>query len=234
MPSFRVPFGATYEPGRYEEAFEPGAVLATAAAEVEKTSGSREEGTRERTFETPWGELKVEARGTGDLVTQVPHVEVPDRPVMLQAAARALGIEAALVENAGQIQVVDVGRRLLVVPFPSPDAVRNAPEDADVSSVPAVDAEAGIVYAQTQRSPYVKLLARTWGDAEPLTAVAAAGVHLVLSGGFRPTYPRTRIVGQLVNHGEERCEVTVAAEKVGGEPKITDVLVGGKVHQTDG
>lgn len=238
MPRYRVPFGATHEPGETGGAFDPGVVLATAAGDLEKGAGSREEDTRERTLDTPWGKLGVEARGSGAFLTETPDWEVSDRPVMLQAAARALGIEPAMVEETGaQIRTVDVGRKVLVVPFASADAVRNAPQEADLGGVPMVQVDAGIVYATTQRSPYVKLLARTWGDAEPLTALAAAGLHLVRSGTMRPTYPRTRIVGALVNHGEERCEITVQAEKVGSEPKVTALLVGGDVEaveQADG
>lgn len=235
MPTYRVPFGATHAPGDKAETFDPGVVLAEAADRFQGAGGSREEGTVESTLETPWGTLKVEARGRGEILVETPAHAVPDQPVMLESACQRLGIQRALVEEAGaQLRVVDVGRPVLVVPFPHPDAVRNAPEDADPSQVPMVDATAGIAYARTQTSPYVKILGRLWGDAEPLTALAAASLHLVRSGTFRPTYPRTRIVGQIVNRGEDRCEITVQAEKVGGEPKVTQVLVGGDVEPTDG
>lgn len=230
MTRYRVPFGAVYAPDDAPETFTPGVVLAKAAAELGPESGSREEGTVERTFDTAWGSLQVERRGRGELLTETPAHGIPGPPVMLQAACRRLGVEPVLVEKAGGgIQVVDVGRPVLVVPMPDPDEVRKAPAEGDVGAVPGADAEGGVVYAQTQRTPYVKLLARVWGEAEPLTALAAAACHRTGSGAFRPTYPRTRFVAQLVNQGEEQCEITVEAEKVGGEPKVTKLLVGGKV-----
>lgn len=231
---FRVPFGAMHAPGEKPEDFDPGVVLATAAHKLEASSGSREQGTVERTLETPWGSLQVEARGRGEIVVETPAHALADRPVMLQAACRQLGIDAADVEaSKAQIREVDVGRDVLVVPFPSADRVREVPETADPSGVPMVDAAWGVVYARTQTSPYVKILARAWGGAEPMTALAAAALHLVTSGTFRPTYPRTRVVGQILNHGEEACEITVQAEKVGGEPKVTRLLVGGEVTPVD-
>lgn len=234
MPRFRVPFGATHAAGEKPEAFDPGVVLATAAQTLDRASGSRESGTVEQTLETPWGPLQVEARGRGELLVETPAHTIPDRPVMLQAACRALGIDAANVEaSKAPIRVVDIGRPVLVVPYPSADAVRHAPETADPSGVPMVDATAGIVYARTQTSPYVKILGRAWGDAEPMTALAAAALHLVREGPLRPTYPRTRTVGRLVGHGDDTCEITVQAEKVGGEPKVTKVLVGGDVVPVD-
>lgn len=230
MSRFRVPFGATRASEDQTEAYDPGVVLAAAAEQMDLGDG----GTREATVDTAWGALGVEARERGVLLAETPRVEVADAPVMLQAGCRRLGLDPDRVEATGaQMRVVDVGRRVLVVPLPDPEAVEAAPADADPGGVPAADAELGVAYAHTQTSPYSRVVARVWGTDEALAPLAAAATHLIPSGTMRPTYPRTRVVARLVGREDEEVEITVEAEKAGGTPKVTRVLVGGEVVPVD-
>lgn len=231
MADYRVPF-ATVSPDAEPSRFDPGPLLARIVAEGLLKEGPK--GTVEGTVSTPWGDLEAERRSADEVLIDTPTAEVSQRQVLMTVAATKLGVEKATIERShGTIQEIDVGERVLVCPYPTADGVRNAPDEADPSGVPAVDATAGIAYAVTQESPYVKIFGRLWGDARPLTALAAAGVHLVGSKGFRPTYPRTRIVGSLVNHGEESCEITVQAHQAGDGPAIERVLVGGTVRPVE-
>lgn len=231
MAVYRVPFDEV-RPDEDTDAFDPAPVLARISDEG--LLDEQAKGTVEGTVDTPWGELGAENRGEGVLLVDTPAAEVATDQVLLNVAAMKLGIDKDNVQQSrGSIQEIDVGEPILVVPMGGADEVREAPEKADPSSVPGVDTKGGIVYAVTQESPYVKLIARLWGTARPMTALAAAGMHLVLSEGFRPTYPRTRIVGQLLDHGEEQCEITVQAREVRGGPVVERVLVGGVVRPID-
>ncbi len=230
VTTYRVPLGATFTPDDVPERFEPGWVLAKAAHSA-LADGDPDEGTRQIQVETPWGELTVEARGAGSLLVELPRMEIAVERTLLSATAMQLGLAPATIEQTrSTIQVVDVGRQVLVAPLPDGDEVRNAPENADPSKAPQIDTKEAVAYAVTQRTPYVKILGRLWGPAEPLSALAAAAVHLVRSGTLRATYPRTRIVGQIVpGEGDERCEITVQAKKIQDKPKLERLLVGGKV-----
>lgn len=231
MAEYRVPFDRV-DPGEEPDEFDPGPVLAGIVDRDLLSEGPK--GTIEGTVASPWGELGAERRDDREVLVETPRAEVSARQVLLNAAARSLGVERALVEaSPGTLQELDVGPRVLACPLPGPDAVRDAPADADPSGVPGVEATGGIAYAVTQESPYVKVLGRLWGSARPMPALAAAGLHLVLSEGFRPTYPRTRVVGSLVDRGEASCEVTVQARQAGGGPAIDRVLVGGRVERVD-
>lgn len=230
MSRYSVPFARaspTDEPG----IFDPVPILARIVDEdlLEDTG----QGTAEGTVKTPWGALEAERRASDEVFLETPEAEVSARQVMLAVAARQLGVDRASVEAAdGAIQEIDVGLPLLVVPLDAPEDLEAAPADADPSGLPGVEAEAGIAYTVTQTSPYVRIQARRWGDVPPATALAAAAMHLVLAEGFRPTYPRTRVVGQLVDE-EGEAEVTVQAREAGAGPVVERVLVGGQVQPVE-
>lgn len=188
-----------------------------------------EEGVREGSVESPWGSFHAEVNPRGLVMATLPLHEESDRPVMLQAACRVLGVDPGPVRETGvEMRVVDVGREVLVVPVASEEALEALPEKADVSGVPGHDAVGGVAYVHTQTSPYARVVARAWGGADPLSLFGAVGVHLVRSGRMRATFPRTRIVGSFLGE-EEACEVVVQARKAGGEAVVERVLVGGEV-----
>lgn len=229
MADYRVPFDQV-SPDETPSDFDPSLVLARIVDEGLLEEGAK--GTVEGTVETAWGELGAERRGEDEVFLETPSAEVSQRQVMLNVAAMKLGVERSAIEGShGAIQEIDVGEPVLVCPFASEELLREAPETADPSTVPGVEAEAGIGYAITQRRPYARILGRSWGNARPMTVLAAAATHLVLSEGFRPTYPRTRVVGRLLAHGEEEAEVTVQAREAGHGPVVERVLVGGRVRE---
>lgn len=187
------------------------------------------EGAREGTVETPWGSMHAEVNDRGLVLATLPSHEESDRPVMLQAACRVIGIDPGPVRETGvEMRVVDVGREILVVPMRDEDALEALPSKADVSGVPGHQATGGVAYVHTQTSPYARVVARVWGEEDALASLGAVGVHLVLSGGMRATFPRTRIVASVVG-GKGECEVIVQARKAGGQAVVERVLVGGQV-----
>lgn len=231
VADYRVPF-ARVSPDEEPERFDPGPILARILEEDLLELGAK--GTAEGTVSTPWGGLKAERRGETEVLVSTPTCEITARQVLLNAAVRSLGIDKKGIETShGTIQEVDVGQRVVVCPLSSDDRLRETPDDVVPSGVPGTQAEAGVAYAVTQESPYVKLLGKVWGDVAEMTALAAAGLNLVVSDGFRPTYPRTRIVARLLGRGDEECEVTVQAEQAGGGPAVERVLVGGDVQPVE-
>lgn len=189
---------------------------------------------KEAKVQSPWGGLSAEARERGVLLASTPRHEVSERPVMLLAACRRLGLDPGPVEATGaEMRVVDVGRSVLVVPFEDEASLDDAPEDADVSGVPGHEVEEAVGYVHTQSTPYARILARSWDAPEPLAGLAAASLHLVTSGIMRPTYPRTRVVASLVDE-EGEAEVTVQARKAGGSPVVERLLVGGRIEALEG
>lgn len=230
MTRYRVPF-AEVSPDEEPETFDPGPLLARIVAdELLADAGA---GTAEGSIKTPWGSLGAERRDVYQVFLATPEAEVSARQVMLAVAVRELGVDRASLEAAlGAIQEIDVGQPVLVVPLEDVEDVEAAPTGADPSSVVGVDAEAGVAYAVTQTSPYVRLQARLWGEVAAMTALAAAALHLVLAEGFRVTYPRTRVVGQLVGEDDE-AEVTVQAHEAGAGPVVERVLVGGTVEPVE-
>lgn len=231
MSRYRVPFGGEHRPDETSPQYHPGVALALAASNLQGTA----EQAREGKVQTPWGDLEAERRDRGLLLVATPRRSVSSQPVMLQAACRTLGLDPAPIEATGaQMRVVDVGRSVLVIPFDEPEDLEAAPEKADITKVPGVEAEESVGYVHTQTTPYARIEAITWGGIEPLAGLAAASIHLVTSGLLRPTYPRTRVVAtRLPNEEDEEAEVTVQASKVGGEPKIELVLVGGEVEEIE-
>lgn len=228
MVAYQTPFGGRFDPDRAPEAFSPGNALARARAAVEGKDLSQE--GELPPVETPWGTLRVETRSQGQLVVQTPAAEVTAPSVMVTIAAMRLGLDQAAIEATDTpIQVIDVGRQVLVVPVDGRQHLDADIGEVDLSAIPGVSAEQAIVYTRTQRTPYVKILGRVLGDGDPLTCLAAAALHIVVNNGVRPTYPRTRIVGELVGHGDDHAELTVEAEKAGHTPKIKRLFVGGKV-----
>jgi len=229
---FRVPVGGVREADEAPDSFDPGVALARAAAQLQ-LGDSR---SREGTVDTPWGPVEVEARDRGQVLVALPSAEAADAPVMLQAASRRMGLDASAVEATGaEMRVGDVGHPVLVAPVADEDALAAAPDEVDPSGVPGVDARSGVAYAQTQSDPYPRLVARTWGEADPLAALGAAAVHMVARGVVRPTYPRTRVMARRLGDPEdEDVEIAVDAEKTGGSSKVTRVLVGGPVEPVDG
>jgi hypothetical protein len=225
----RVPFGEA-EAGSEPDAFDPGPVLAQIQAEGLVPSDP-DKRTVEGSVSSPWGSLSAERRGEDEVLVSTPNADVVADQVMLNAAAMKLGIERDLVDETGaSIKEVDVGQRVLVVPYPDERSIVNAPEQADPSGVPGVEAGAGVVYALTQSRPYVKIVARSWGEVAPMTGIAAAALHLVTSKSFRPSYPRTRVVGRYVGDAtEEVCEITVQARNAGDGAVVEHVFVGGRV-----
>lgn len=224
MAPARVPFGRIVEPGDVGEAYDPGAVLALALAE-----GPPEQG-RPRDLETPWGSLRVESKPDGVLLAATPaaHVAVPR--ILTAMVSMKLGLARGRVDATGlSIQVLDVGRPVLVVPLPDAEDITSLPEEASLEDLPGVSAHQAVVYARTQRTPYVKLLGRVWGEGELLAAAAAAAVHQVVGGGVRATYPRTRVVVELVGH-EGRAEVSLVLKSKGGAPSVERLFVGGRVE----
>lgn len=231
MPGYRVPF-AQVSPDEEPETFDPGPILARVVDEDRLAAEDR--GTAEGDVKTPWGSLGAERPEPDEVLLETPAAEVSARQVMLAVAARTLDVDRARLEAAqGAIQEIDVGQRVLVVPLSSPEHVEQAPEHADPSGLPGVEADVGVAYAVTQTSPYVRIRARTWGGPPAMTALAAAAMHLVLAEGFRPTYPRTRVVGQLVDD-EAEAEIRVQAREAGAGPVVERVLVGGRVEPVDG
>lgn len=228
MAAYQTPFGGRFDPGQASDAFLPGIALARALAALEGKDLSQESDLPP--VETPWGALNVETRSQGQLVVQTPSSEVTAPRVLLNVAAMRLGLDREAIEATDMaIQVVDVGRPVLVVPVDGREHLADAPDDVDLSTVPGVSAKQAIIYTRTQRTPYVKILGRVLGEGDPLTCLAAAALHIVVNNGVRATYPRTRIVGELVGHGDDHAELTVEAEKAGHTPKIKRVFVGGKI-----
>lgn len=230
VPRYRVPF-ARVSPGEEPEAFDPGPVLARIVDEDLLADAGAS--TAEGSIKTPWGSLGAERRDVDEVFLETPEAEVSARQVMLAVAVRELGVERASVEAAlGAIQGIDVGEAVLVVPLEEVEDVQTAPAEADPGAVVGVDAEGGIAYAVMQTSPYARIRARLWGEVAPMTALAAAAMHLVMAEGFRVTYPRTRVVGQLVGVDDE-AEVTVQAREAGAGPVVERVLVGGTVERAE-
>ncbi len=230
MPTFRIPFGRRVEAKEAKGTFDAGVALAFAADAL-----GVEEGVREGWIETSWGSVHAEVNPRGLVMVSLPSHEESNRPVMLQAACRVLGVPAGPVQETGvEMRVVDVGREVLVMPVVSEEALEALPESVDVSGVPGHDPVSGIAYVHTQSSPYARVSVRALGEGDVLGLMGAVGVHLVRSGGLRATFPRTRIVGSLVGDEEEECEVVVQARKAGGEAVIDRVLVGGEVSLVSG
>jgi len=230
VPGYRVPFGQA-SPDEETEDFDPGPVLARI---VDEDLVPDNGGTAEGSIDTAWGKLAAERRGGEEVHVTMPEAEVTSRQVMVNVAAMKLGVDKALVEETeAAIQAIDVGEPVLVCPLPGEDAVRDAPTQAQVATVPGVEAEIGVAYTVVQTSPYARIVARSWGEGPPMTVLAAAAVHLMLSERFRPTYPRTRVVAELVDE-EGEVEITVQAREAGGGPVVERVLVGGPVEALDG
>lgn len=224
MP-LRVPFGVVPDPSSVPSEFSAAHALALAyAALAGKDPGAAAD------LDTLWGKLRAEARSGGQLAVTTPRMQVAVPRILTISAAGQLSVPKPAIDASNMpLQVIDVGRTVLVVPVATKEHVLAAPPTADLAKVQGARTTAGILYAQTQYTPYTKLLGRLWGDAEPLTALAAAAYHHVTNGGIRATYPRTRIVGELVDRGDERAEITVEVAKAGDQPRITGLYVGGRV-----
>lgn len=232
MAGYHTPFGGRFDPDQASDAFLPGIALARALAAVEGKDLSQEGDLP--AVETPWGTLTVETRSQGQLVVQTPRAEVAAPRIMLNVAAMRLGLDREAIEATDMaIQVIDVGRPVLVVAVDDRKRLANAPGDVDLSTVPGASAEQAIIYTRTQRTPYVKIRGRVLGKGDPLTCLAAAALHIVVNNGVRATYPRTRIVGELDGHGDDHAEMTVEAEKAGHTPKIQRVFVGGEIRPAE-
>jgi len=231
----RVPFGGVHDDDEVGPYLVPGAVLARGVANLPLPADRPAKGSFTVDLATPWGALAVEVRDEDKLLAVLPAPNVVAPRVMLAMAAARLGIEAKRIESSGMpMQTLEMGRAILVVPVAEADHVRSTAADADAAQVPGAKAEAGVVYARTQRTPYVKVLGRVLGGADPLAALSVAAVHLVTNGGVRPTYPRTRVVGELVDREGERCEMTLDLVQAGHGPRVKLVLVGGTIERLDG
>lgn len=231
MATYLTPFGDRADPDEEPEAFDPGIALARAARMLGDKDLSKDDELPP--VDTAWGSLALETRSQGQLVVQTPRAQVATPRVMVNVAAMRLGLDREAIEGTDMpIQVIDVGRRVLVVPVGGREHVATDPGDVDLSTIPGVDADQAILYTRTQRTPYAKLLGRVLGKGDPLTCVAAAALHLVVNNGVRPTYPRTRVVGELVGHEDHRAETTIEAKKAGHTPSVQRLFVGGRVRPT--
>lgn len=231
MTRVRVPFGEAADDAE-PDAFDPGPVLASIQTKGQLPVDPDKK-TVEGSVSSPWGSLSAERRGDDEVLVSTPRADVTADQVMLGAASMKLGIERELVDETGaSIKEVDVGQRVIAVPYPDEQSVIDAPESADPSGIPGVEAKTGVVYALTQSRPYVTIVARRWGDLAPMTGIAAAALHLITSKSFRPTYPRTRVVGRYVDSVEgDWCEITVQARSSGSGPVVEHVFVGGRVGE---